>query len=70
MSVVRIVGCGGCHAKAELNIDTDDFAIKIEDKTYRIDIAPDKSLVIALINGVDARITTSYGYPAVKLIHK
>lgn len=70
MSKVKIEGCGGSHEKAELNIPTNDFTIEVNGKFYRMQITQDGSLEIMLINGVDARFTTSMNYPTLKLIHR
>lgn len=72
MPIIKIQGCGSSYAmgqKAELNIGTNDFGIEVNRKFYRIEIDRDGGLVFCLINGVDARIVNSGGYPAVKLIH-
>ena len=47
-----------------------DFILDVGDKQYRFDFDKDGNIEILLINGVDARITSKMGYPAVKLIHK
>lgn len=67
MSKILIQGCGGSSAKAELDVFTDDFMIKVKGKLYRFEIDEDGSLSVCLINGVDAKITTRYGYPSIKL---
>lgn len=67
MAKVKVIGCGGSNAKATLDIETDDFGIEVNGKFYRFDIDNTGNLTICLINGVDAKITTSHGYAAVKL---
>lgn len=68
--VVILQGCGSGHnveQRAQLNLDCGDFFIMLGGKRYRFSIDPDNSITIALINGVDAKITTHNGYPAIKL---
>lgn len=67
MSKVVIRGCGGSDVKAELDIITDDFGIEVNGNFYRFDIDNKGSLILPLINGVDVRITTLNGYPAIKI---
>lgn len=47
-----------------------DFILNVGDKRYRFDFDNNGNIEILLINGVDAKITSRNGYPAIKLIHK
>jgi hypothetical protein len=72
MAKIIIKECGTTDPnKTEIDITTDDMGIYVDDKFYRFDIDKNGNLIIALINGVDAKITTTQygGYPAVKLVH-
>ena len=47
---------------------TGDFFLDINEMRYRFGVERDGSLLLTLINGQDAKITSDEGYPAVKLI--
>ena len=66
-----ISAAGGAEGQtSEINIPQPyDFILNVGDKRYRFDFDNDGNIEIALINGVDAKITHLGYYPAVKLIH-
>ena len=47
-------------------IDTDEFVLYVDSKTYRFDIKPDGKIGIHLMNGVDLKVTNppAFSYPA------
>ena len=50
--------------------DQDEFFLEFDNgKTHRISVK-DGDLTFTLINGTDCKITTSNGYPAVKITQK
>lgn len=66
-----IEAAGGAEGKtSEIDIPQPyDFILNAGDKRYRFGFDNEGNIEIALINGVDARITHVGYYPAVKLIH-
>lgn len=72
MSLITIQGCGSSEAmeqKHSINVATDDFSIETKGNRYRFDVDKDGKLIVALINGVDIKIITCNGYPAICLYH-
>lgn len=67
-----VEAAGGAEGKTtEINICRPaDFILNVGDKRYRFDFDNDGNIEILLINGVDAKITSKMGYPAIKLTHK
>lgn len=69
---IDVTGAGGANGKtSSINIDPPyDFILNVGDKKYRF--TPDRygNLILCLINGVDARITTMDGFPAIRLTNK
>ncbi len=66
-----IEAAGGAEGKtSEIEIcQPYDFILNVEDKRYRFNFDKDGNIEILLINGVDAKITSRNGYPAIKLTH-
>jgi len=64
-----IEAAGGAEGKtSEIEIyQPYDFILNVGDKRYRFDFDMDGNIEILLINGVDAKITSRNGYPAIKL---
>jgi hypothetical protein len=52
-------------AKLDL-VDTNEFILYVDCRTYRFDITPDGKLGIHLMNGVDLKVTNSpaFSYPS------
>lgn len=67
-----IEAAGGAEGKtSEIDIPLPyDFILNVGNKRYRFDFDKDGNIQIALINGVDAKITTYMGYPAIKLTNR
>jgi hypothetical protein len=55
------------EVNTELKVDG-EFFLTVADKRYRISIESDNNIMLTLINGQDAKITSDRGYPAIKLI--
>lgn len=67
-----IEGAGGAEGKtSEINIDLPyDFVLNVGEKRYRFSFDKNGNIEILLINGVDAKIKSVSGYPAIKLINR
>lgn len=61
--------CGGDldNKSNEIQVPNGDFALVVDGSRYRFQIDKNGDLILPLINGTDARITTHNGYPAIKL---
>lgn len=66
-----IEAAGGADGKTnEIEIyQPYDFILNVGDKRYRFGFDNEGNIKIALINGVDAKITNKNGYPAIMLTH-
>jgi hypothetical protein len=70
MSKLFIHECGGNLGNMTNQIEISspvDFALVVEDKSYRMQADRDGNLLVSLINGVDAKFVSSNGYPTICL---
>lgn len=73
MSKLFIHECGGNLGNMTNEIvicEPVDFALVINNKSYRMQADRDGNLMVSLINGVDAKFIVDKCYPTIKLVSR